>query len=104
MRALVVEMSQPVRLICFDWAPNRGRWKGSDTSEYSHPEATFPPPEIPAMVAIPAAIKAPGADFKGEVGAADFRRRDLHRCRLLGRQRRPGPELALLASATETVD
>lgn len=56
------------------------------------------------MVAIPAAIKAPGADFKGEVGAADFRRRDLHRCRLLGRQRRPGPELALLASATETVD
>jgi hypothetical protein len=51
MRVLVAEMSQPVRITCFVWDPtSRRRWKEYDMSEYSHPEATFPPPAIQARI------------------------------------------------------
>jgi hypothetical protein len=43
-------MSVPARIFCFDWNPTSyRRWKGYDMSEYSHPEAGFPP-SVDSMV------------------------------------------------------
>lgn len=49
-------MSDPARIIGVDWHPTgRRRRKGYDMNEYGHPEATIPPPAIPALAALPAA-------------------------------------------------